>query len=71
MAFSFEPYLTQRSGVWYFRRVVPLAVRPLLERRRFFFSLHTDSHRDAGKAVVACSRHFAPFVWPVRIEPST
>lgn len=40
-------YLTNRNGIFYFRRAIPLALRPMLGKREVIISLRTRDPREA------------------------
>ena len=42
-------YLTRRSGVYYFRRKIPLELQPILGRKEVCFSLGTKDPKEAER----------------------
>ena len=49
-------FLTNRNGSYYFRRVVPISLRSILERREIVLSLKTDDFKDACMATLEMSK---------------
>ena len=49
-------FLTNRNGTYYFRRVVPISLRSILERREIVLSLKTDDFKDACMATLEMSK---------------
>jgi hypothetical protein len=41
------PILVLRGSRWYYRRVVPVALRPLVGKREVVKALHTIDHEEA------------------------
>ena len=41
-------FLTNRNGVYYFRRVVPISLRSILNRREIVLTLKTSDFKDDG-----------------------
>ncbi len=46
------PYLTNRQGIYYFRRIVPIELRTIIGRREIIRSLATHDLKTARKAVI-------------------
>jgi hypothetical protein len=42
-------YLTKRHSTYYFRRIVPPELRPILGKREFMFSLNTKEKDEAKR----------------------
>ena len=51
-------FLNNRNGTYYFRRVVPISLRSILERREIVLSLKTDDFKDACMATLEMSKEF-------------
>lgn len=49
-------FLTNRNGVYYFRRVVPISLRSILKRREIVLTLKTDDFKDACMATLEMSK---------------
>ena len=49
------PYLINRNGVFYFRRIIPISLRSILGRLEVIRSLRTPDIRTARKAVLRMS----------------
>lgn len=46
-------YLTKRGSTYYFRRVIPQELQPVMGRREFMLSLRTKDREDAKRLVPA------------------
>ena len=49
-------FLTNRNGVYYFRRVVPISLRSILNRREIVLTLKTSDFKDACMAALEMSK---------------
>ncbi len=49
-------FLTNRNGVYYFRRLVPISLRSILNRREIVLTLKTSDFKDACMAALEMSK---------------